>query len=243
MTTPIKLGSEFQVNTETDHSQSAPSVAALSGGGFVVTWQSNDQDGGDDGIYGQRYNNQGMAVGSEFLINSHTPLDQNHPSAAGLSDGGFVVTWTSFGQDGSDQGVYGQRYDSQGAPVGMEFPINSYKTGPQQNSSVTGLSDGGFVVTWESFAQDGSAYGVFGQRYDNQGMTVGSEFPVNSHTPGNQLSASVTGLSDGGFVVTWESYLQDGDNFGVHGQLYDDQGMTVGSEFPINSFTTGNATP
>jgi hypothetical protein len=28
----------------------------------------------------------------------------------GLADGGWVVTWTSFGQDGALGGIYQQRY-------------------------------------------------------------------------------------------------------------------------------------
>src|SRR5262249_21716850 len=33
-----------------------------------------------------------------------------------LSDGSAVVTWDSFGQDGSGSGVYGQRFELQGPP-------------------------------------------------------------------------------------------------------------------------------
>jgi len=38
-------GTEFRVNTYTSNAQSNPSVTALSGGGFVVTWMSYGQDG------------------------------------------------------------------------------------------------------------------------------------------------------------------------------------------------------
>ena len=49
---------------------------------------------------------------------------------------------------------------------------------------------------------------------------VGPEFLVNSYTPNFQGESSVAGLSGGGFVVAWESYLQDGSQTGVHGQRY-----------------------
>ncbi len=39
--------------------------------------------------------------------------------------------------------------------------------------------------------------------------------------------------------MTWESQSQDGDSFGVFGQRFDRFGTLVGSEFPINSYTTG----
>jgi hypothetical protein len=76
-----------------------------------------------------------------------------------------VVTWHSYGQDGSNYGVYGQLFDSSGTKVGTEFGVNSFRINIQGNSSVAGLSGGGFVVTWESEGQDGSGLGVYGQRF------------------------------------------------------------------------------
>ena len=52
---------------------------------------------------------------------------------------------------------------------------------------MTALSDGGFVVTWTSDGQDGSGYGVYGQRYSSTGAAVGSEFQVNTATLHDQL--------------------------------------------------------
>ena len=51
----VKIGPEFQVNTYTDNDQRNPSVTELSGGGFVVTWNSDGQDGSDYGIYGRLF--------------------------------------------------------------------------------------------------------------------------------------------------------------------------------------------
>lgn len=63
-----------------------------------------------------------------------------------------------------------------------EFQINTFTTNDQYDPSVTGLSDGGFVVTWSSFGQDGDNDGIFGQRYYGPGSTVGSEFQILSET-------------------------------------------------------------
>jgi len=220
-----KQGGEFQANTYTDDDQENPSVTGLSNGGFVVTWQSQNQDGDDNGIHGQRYDANGTAVGDEFRVNSTTAGDQTDPSVTGLSGGGFVVTWQSG--DGSGDGVYAQRYDADGNAQGTESRINTHTAGNQENPSVTALSGGGFVVAWDSEGQDGSLFGVHGQRYDAEGNAQGAEFrefQINSHTQGFQENPSVTGLSDGGFVVTWESFGQDGSGDGVYGQRYDAQG-------------------
>ena len=79
--------------------------------------------------------------------------------------GNFVVTWTGSSQDGSGQGVYGQRYDAAGTAVGGEFQINTYVSSDQQYSTVAMDNAGNFVVTWSSNGQDGSGYGVYGQRF------------------------------------------------------------------------------
>jgi VCBS repeat-containing protein len=234
------VGAEFRINTYTPSWQIFSSVAGLTDGGFVATWSSAGQDGSSGGIYGQRYDASGNAVGAEFRINTYTPSDQTFSSVAGLTDGGFVATWTSFGQDGGSTGVYGQRYDASGGAVGAEFRINTYTPSEQALSSVAGLTDGGFVATWSSFGQDGSGRGIYGQRYDVSGNAVGDEFRINTYTPSEQSSSSVAGLTDGGFVVTWESFSQDGEAGGVYGQRYDANGSAVGGEFLVNTTISGD---
>ena len=122
---------EFQVNTETVGNQFDSSVPGLMDGGFVVTWTSRDQDGRMDGIFGQRYDAAGAAIGTEFLINTTTQCTQMHPSVTGMDDGGFVVTWDSDGQGGSGGGIFGRRYDAAGAtriPICKSRPSRSYSS-------------------------------------------------------------------------------------------------------------------
>jgi Ca2+-binding RTX toxin-like protein len=227
------VGSETRVNTTTADHQNNPSVAALSDGGYVVTWTSNGQDGSGNGIYSQRYDATGNTVGSETLVNTTTADHQNNPSVAALSDGGYVVTWTN-GHDGSTNDIYSQRYDATGNTVGSETRVNTTTADDQQNPSVAALSDGGYVVTWMSNAnaQDGSGYGIFAQRYDATGNTVGSETLVNTTTFDHQWYPSVAALSDGGYVVTWMSVVgQDGSpGWGIYAQQYDQLGNAVGGE-------------
>ena len=234
---PVRVGEEFQVNTYTDDDQSNPSVAELSGGGFVVTWSSYGQDGSEMGIYGQIFDSAGSKVGNEFQVNTYTTNWQYNPSTAALSSGGFVVTWDSDGQDGSFFGVFGQLLDSAGNKVGNEFQVNTYTNDYQGGSSVAGLSGGGFVVTWDSYGQDGSELGVYGQLFDSAGSKVGDEFQINTYTNNGQGGSSAVGLTDGGFVVTWVSEFQDGSYKGIYSQLYNSAGNKVGDEFRVNTYT------
>jgi hypothetical protein len=149
-----------------------------------------------------------------------------------LSDGSFVVTWTSDGQDVSGSGVYGQRYNATGVAQGSEFRVNTYTTNNQFQPAVTALSDGGFVVTWSSSGQDGSNYGVYGQRYNATGVAQGTEFLVNTYTTNNQFQPAVTALSNGEFVVTWSSNGQDEEGGGgVYGQRFSKDGNVAALSF------------
>jgi len=97
--------------------------------------------------------------------------------------------------------------------IGAEFQINAYTRGDQENPSVTALSHGGFVVIWESQDnyrdQRNESRAVYGQRYDADGTELGEEFRIARHGTADQERPSVTGLSDGGFVVAWQSLLYD----------------------------------
>jgi hypothetical protein len=233
-----RVGNEFRVNTFTPSRQMYPTVASAADGGFVVVWDSYNQDGNSYGVFGQRYDAGGVRQGAEFRINTYTTSHQRFPSAASDLDGDFVVVWNSYTQDGERYGIFGQRYDSLGVAQGGEFAVNTYTTHSQRFPSVASDANGNFVVVWSSYGQDGSAYGIFGQRYDSAGNALGDEFQVSSYTPGQQRFPSVSSDADGDFVVVWNSFLQDGSAYGIFGQRYDSSGAPQGGEFRVNSYTT-----
>ena len=220
-------GSEFQVNTYTQGHQWYSSTAALADGGFVVTWAGSG-NGDSYGIYAQRYNADGSVDGAEFQVNTFTGGTQYRPSITVLADGGFVVTWNSKEQDDDlGYGIYAQRYNSDGSVKGIEFQTNTYVIGDQVHSKVEALNNGGFVVVWYGNG-NGDSYGIFAQLYNVTGDTVGDEFQIVTHTLHTQTTSDVSAVSDGGFVVAWESYGQDGDGVGIYAQRYDSLGNKLG---------------
>jgi hypothetical protein len=232
------LGSEFRVNTYTASYQGIPAVAADSSGNFVVVWNSYEQDGANYGVFGQRYDSSGVPLAPEFRVNTFTTSNQRLPSVASDSSGNFVVVWSSYGQDGSSYGIFGQRFASSGAPLGSEFRVNTYGTLYQNFPSVASDTSGNFVVVWTGDFQDGSTFGVFGQRYASSGAPLAAEFRVNTYTTARQYAASAASDAAGNFVVVWTSDGQDGSNYGIFGQRYASSGRPLGSEFRVNTYTT-----
>ena len=76
MSTVVKIGTEFQVNSQTTGGQWYPSVTGLANGGFVVTWQ--------DGLAG--YNGSGSSSLSCTALSSAsdgTPASSGRAKARG----------------------------------------------------------------------------------------------------------------------------------------------------------------
>jgi|GEM_PF-1299943 len=125
----------------------------------------------------------GEAITHEIKANTFTRYDQKEPAVAALKDGGFVVVWQSMLQDGSYRGIYGQRFDNDGNKVGEEFQANTKVADSQKEPTVTGLDDGGFVVSWVAEYQDGNQQGkyqnglsgteIIMQRFDKDGNKMG----------------------------------------------------------------------
>ncbi|HNM75094.1 MAG TPA: PKD domain-containing protein, partial [Accumulibacter sp.] len=232
------------VNTYRPDTQDNAAMARLSDGGYVTVWQSNSQDGWSNGVHGQRYDAKGVPVGSEFQINTYTPGQQYEPTVAGLNGGGFVVAWRSDGQDGSGAGVYAQRFDANGVPVGNEFLVNSTTSSNQYQPTLIGTADGGFVVAWyhDSVNVGGEYYDIFFQRYNASGVAQGGETRGNPTGLGTvaQSEPSLAALSGGGFVLTWTDQSTDGSGNGVFAQRFNANGTTAGSSFQVNTFTTGD---
>ncbi|MBL8814266.1 MAG: cadherin domain-containing protein, partial [Planctomycetaceae bacterium] len=233
-------GAETRVNTTTTDTQFGPDVngrniAVDASGNYVVIWDSNLQDGALHGVYGQRFNSSGTALGSEFLINQTTAGNQQFSSIAMADDGTFVVVWQS---DQTAQGdIYARRFAANGTALSNEFRVNTTTSNTQQQANIAMDSAGNFVVVWESRSGN---YDIKGQRYSSNGTALGTEFTVNTTTTNDQTGASVSMNSAGQFVVVWESKTGDGSASGIFAQRYNANGTTAGGQFQVNQTATND---
>ena len=115
----------------------------------------------------------GAVRAAEFQVNQYTPNRQNRPTISHDPTGAFVVSWQSYGRDGSYYGVFGRRFYSSGTSLGAEFQVNQYTTSAQRDPAISHDSSGSFVVAWSSLDQDGSEYGVFARLFPAALVTTG----------------------------------------------------------------------
>jgi hypothetical protein len=229
-----KVGGEFSANSITAGNQSAPAVAALASGGFVVTWtdfsNSTPDDLGWGDLRGQVYDSSGIQVGGEFLVNTNTIQGQKDSSVAALPTGGFIVAWS----DTYYNNAAVQRFDAAGNKVGGELHVSSF-TDSIDPPAIAVLASGGFVVVT---AQRDGFDDVRAQVFSADGVALGDGFPVNTETVGSQWNMTVSALPWGGFVIAWtDSSGRGGDPFdsGVRAQMFDSAGARIGEEFVVNT--------
>ncbi|HEY7111689.1 MAG TPA: hypothetical protein VIA45_02050, partial [Thermoanaerobaculia bacterium] len=233
------LSTDLQVNTYTGSINFFPAVSSPGDGSFVVVWENGAEDGSGAGIFGQRFDISGHAVGGEFPVNTYTTGGQFIPQVGSDASGDFVVVWYGPGSSAAHFAALGQRFDAAGAKLGPEFVGGLYTTANDEIPSIAVGPAGDFVVVWTDGSDPVPQQEVFGQRFDASGVKVGPRFHVNTYTTGEQDWPSVAMDRSGGFVVVWMSEGQDGYGAGVFGQRFDASGARLGTEFQVNTHTAG----
>ncbi|MHB1036579.1 MAG: golvesin C-terminal-like domain-containing protein [Pirellulales bacterium] len=183
-------------------------------------------------------------LADEQRVNTYLPgeqrlADSGNPLAA-RPDGGWVATWASHSQDGSDWGVYTQQFAGDGTPLGSEIRANTTISGDQEHPSVAVAPDGSSMIVWQGARQSrrsSDPEGIVGRRFDATGQPLGRDRQINVTLSGNQANPAIAALSDGSFVVVWDGKGAS-DNAGIFGRRYDATGSPLGGEFLINTHTS-----
>lgn len=220
------VGAEIAVVTSQSQGDIAnAAVGALSGGGFVVTWQASGQDRSID-VYARRYAADGTPIGAQFTLNTATAGSQTRPQVVGQPGGGFVAMWASSGA------IHARRYGADGVALGAQFTVAS--TGvASQPPHLAALTSGGFVVTWST-----TDTGVMAQQYAADGTKVGAATRMPT-TPsgGRQWWATAAGLQGGGYVVTWSAFQTEIYEADIYVQRFDGAGNALGGPLRANNVT------
>ena len=241
-------GAEFRVNTTQTRDQTAPAIAMDANGNFVVTWVSDRQDGSGKGVFAQRFDAMKQPIGDEFRVNTSTDGDQDAPAVAMDINGNFVVVWESQGKadrnavgtDQSGKGIFAQRYNAAGTKLGSEFRVNTTTDNDQSHPAIGLNANGDFVIAWESAGQDGDGQGIFAQKFDRSGNSIGQEFQVNSGVSHNQTNPTVAIEPMGNFEIAWQDDRRDGDGSGIYLKRFTGSGNPRGDEFRVNQQTKGD---
>jgi Ca2+-binding RTX toxin-like protein len=140
-----------------------------------------------------------------------------------------------LGQDGSDYGIYAQRYDATGAARGGEFKVNTSTASRQAFPNATALPDGGWLVSWQSSGLDGALPGLFVQRYHVDGTASGPQVQVGTAAVWDAAAQAV--LRDGSLALAWGTSLQE--VAGLRMSLQVESQRTSGNDFVLATLKDG----
>lgn len=223
--------------------QVSPAVVALAGGGYAVVWAHRlhgivEPFPAWEDFRGRILDATGAPVGPELPV---AEGGGEHPyfrlEAAALTGGGFVAVWTVY-DDGDGPGVLVRVFDERGQPVGPSQGVPAATPGYQHSPRVTGLADGGFVVSWRREPLDGvsSGYGAFVRRFDARGTPLGDDVAIlpeasaNPWDPGPDVAA----LTGGGFVATaFVDNPEPNRDAQAFARIFDPDGRPHGDPFAV----------
>ncbi|WP_277423361.1 calcium-binding protein, partial [Pseudomonas viridiflava] len=184
-------GKTVLVNTSTAGEQYGADITTLNDGSMVVTWVSVIYKNGEavtGNVYMQRYNDKGVKLGGETLVNTATKEIQGEPAITALKGGGYVITWATSDEVSrtGDANLYAQIYDKNGVKVGAQMLVTS--DDDDLFPVVNATDDGGFVITWEELSseRDGNNNNISGdihsQRFDANGNSTSLTGDINDNT-------------------------------------------------------------
>ncbi|MEM1096966.1 MAG: hypothetical protein AAGJ10_20400, partial [Bacteroidota bacterium] len=147
---------------------------------FVASWTSGTSLSDTDVLL-RRFAADGTPAADAATVNTTTSGTQRQARPAfatrsGNLQGRIAVAWDSYGQDGSFDGVYVQRYDTTGQAIGTESIASTTTDGFQQDAAVAyPRANLPIRLVWQSGLRsevdtDGNAYDVV--RYDLEALSA-----------------------------------------------------------------------
>jgi hypothetical protein len=164
-------GDEFLVN---DGNQicAAPDFTAAADGGFMATWMEKDlvvRNNGWD-IMARRFSSAGVG-GAVAHVNTQLYGDQYSPKIR-RSGSTYLDVWTSLGQDGSREGVFGRYLNDDATVSGNDFQVNSTTIGSQMHQALGSDGAGRLLTAWTGFGIGLTGFDLYGQKYVDPAVAV-----------------------------------------------------------------------
>lgn len=109
-------GTVLRINSFLPGAQLLPRLGAI-GNAYLVSWDSEGQDGSATGVYGRVVQSDGNFSSAEFRINTTTSSYQFHPVVGADGANQFLVVWSGFSGLANKFDLYAQRYQNLIAPL------------------------------------------------------------------------------------------------------------------------------
>ena len=238
---PVVGRLEHQVAQTDAGDQAGPAGAVGPADAVLVAWESPFLGGTGSEILARLFDVTGAPMTPETQINVEDVDVQSQAAVAG-GPAGYVVAWTSAGQDGDGAGVYARLVDGTGTPDGPEIPVAEVITGDQQTPAVALDPDtGSFLVAWaHDTGVEGVEIDVYARAFDAAGAPLGPQVLVPGLADGTQQSPDVTWVPDAQvWVVAWATDDSTANGWDVRARRVDAGGALLGEPAAIVGDVSG----
>jgi hypothetical protein len=227
----------LRANTYTALTQTLPDVSMADDGSFVVAWQSNGQDGDQQGIFAQAFNADGTRRGSEVAVNQSVTGFQVSPCVAFLADGSYVVAWESEHISENFYDTYARRFTADGAPLTGEFRVNVATPGYQGAASCCALPSGGYAFAWQS----NGAIGAYLRVYNAANAALTGEIRASAASGVFAAAVQIRSDANGNMVLAWQQSDLTLADWDIFARQYTPSGGARGAAFQLNTSTSDSA--
>ena len=221
-------GTEYDLTGKLVGDQVAARLAMGSKGGYLV-WQDNATDEFGLGISALRIDVAGNSVGAPVRINSLLKGNQEQPRVGVLANGGTIFAW-----EGGASGFHRVNYrvaNAEGLFLGEDRFVTGPESGEQVEPAIAALKNGGSVLAWTDYLEDGSVKGISARIIGANGQAQTDAFRLNKFTLGNQHKAQVVAMPGSRFAAVWVSdQQQDAKSIDVVLRVFSSTGHALTEE-------------
>jgi hypothetical protein len=203
------IGANFKVSADSGTDlHNSPSCDMSPSGDFVVVWAA--REGNVQNIYGRLFWSDGEDTC--FKVNDDgQQVGHLCPEVSMDSSGNFIVAWEDR-RDNQNR-IHLQRYNSNGAQIGSNFPVYSDNPDSVQSAPNLDLNKiGEFVVIWVESGE------VLAQRYDSSATRISTNMLVVDNPSSSPEDPQVKVTDNGYFVVAWTDHRGEGSD--IYFQIY-----------------------
>jgi Ca2+-binding RTX toxin-like protein len=206
-----------------------PSLTKLANGNVLVVWDDNNP--AETAMLGRIFDQNGNAVGGELTL-SGSSISFEDPVTSALTGGGFAISFTFGGN------VFIGRYNAAGGQLGGFTQVNSVATtGTQNDASIVGLADGGFVVTYTD--TNPANQPLRAVIYNADGSVRTADFLIDS--AGDNTQSALTALPNGNWAVVYtDSGWVEGGTLGngITLEIFNANGVSQTGFIKVNTTST-----